>query len=53
MPQFTEMFNPLLQALHELGGSGSIEEIDNKVIEIQNTHLKLLTLFMGKGLQRK
>ena len=27
MPKYHELMNPLLQALHELGGSGSIEEI--------------------------
>jgi restriction system protein len=31
---FDEMMNPLLRALKELGGSGTIEEIDNKVIEL-------------------
>lgn len=33
MPQFHELMNPLLKALHELGGSGSIEEISAKVSE--------------------
>jgi restriction system protein len=28
------MMNPLIRALKELGGSGTIEEIDNKVIEL-------------------
>jgi len=35
IPQVYEMFNPLIKALHELGGSGSVEEIYNKVIELQ------------------
>lgn len=34
MPKYHELMNPLLQALHELGGSGSIEEIDQKVAEL-------------------
>jgi restriction system protein len=34
VPTFDELMNPLLEALKELGGSGTIEEIDNKVIEI-------------------
>lgn len=33
IPQFHELMNPLLKALHELGGSGSIEEISAKVSE--------------------
>ncbi len=34
VPTFDEMFNPVLQALRNLGGSGSIGEIDEKVAEI-------------------
>ncbi|HSM58599.1 MAG TPA: restriction endonuclease [Candidatus Sulfomarinibacteraceae bacterium] len=34
VPTFDAMMNPLIQALKELGGSGTIEEIDNKVAEI-------------------
>lgn len=34
MPKYHELINPLLQALHDLGGSGSIEEISSKVSEI-------------------
>lgn len=34
MPQYNELMNPLLKALHELGGSGSIEEIAKKVAEL-------------------
>ena len=33
MPKYHELMNPLLKALHELGGSGSIEEISGKVSE--------------------
>jgi len=36
MPKYRELLNPLLQALHELGGSGSIEEIAQKVAELSN-----------------
>ena len=32
IPKWHELLNPLLQALHELGGSGSIKEIDQKVV---------------------
>jgi len=33
IPSFDSLMNPLLKAIHELGGSGTIEEIDSKVIE--------------------
>ncbi len=36
MPQYHELMKPLLQALHELGGSGSIDEIAQKVAELTN-----------------
>jgi len=49
MPQYNEMFNPLLEALHELGGSGSIEEIDNKVIELQNYPAEIVDVLHGEG----
>ena len=35
-PTFDQMMNPLIQGLKSLGGSGTIEEIDNKVAEILN-----------------
>jgi len=34
LPKYNELLNPLLQALHDLGGSGTIEEILSKVSEI-------------------
>ncbi len=33
MPTFDQLMNPLLKALRELGGSGSVDEIHEKVIE--------------------
>jgi restriction system protein len=33
IPTFDRLMNPLLKALKELGGSGTIQEIDEKVIE--------------------
>nr|WP_040406157.1 restriction endonuclease [Ectothiorhodospira sp. PHS-1] len=36
MPTFDALMNPLLEALFELGGSGSIDEIYEKLIEMQN-----------------
>jgi restriction system protein len=34
VPPYHQLFNPLLRALRELGGSGSIQEIDEKAIEL-------------------
>ena len=36
IPTSDSMMNPLLEALRNLGGSGTIEEIDGKVAEIMN-----------------
>lgn len=36
VPQYHEMFNPLLQALHHLGGSATISELEEKTAEIMN-----------------
>lgn len=36
MPTFDALMNPLIAALHELGGSGTIEEINSTVIEKAN-----------------
>ena len=34
IPTFDELMNPLIQALRELGDSGTIEEIDTRTIEV-------------------
>ncbi len=36
VPTSVELMNPLIQALKELGESGTIEEINNKTIEVAN-----------------
>jgi restriction system protein len=35
LPTFDELFNPLIRALRALGGSGSIQELYDKVIELE------------------
>lgn len=35
-PKYDDLFNPTLQAIHELGGSGRNEEIEQKIAEIMN-----------------
>lgn len=34
VPRYDDLFNPLLQALHDLGGSGSVSELEENVAEI-------------------
>ncbi|MBE7551716.1 MAG: hypothetical protein HS126_11660 [Anaerolineales bacterium] len=38
VPTFDKLMNPVIQALKQLGGSGTVEEINGKVIEL--VHLK-------------
>jgi len=45
IPTFDKFMNPIIQALKQLGGSGTIEEINNKateVLEITNAQLEIL-----------
>ena len=42
LPAYHEFFNPLLKALKLLGGSGSIEEINDKVIELMRLPAEVL-----------
>jgi restriction system protein len=35
LPTFDQLMNPLLKALQALGGSGSIEEVYDKVVELE------------------
>ena len=44
MPAYHELMNPLLNALHELGGSGSIDEIAQKVAEMSDFSEELLNV---------
>lgn len=44
LPKFHELMNPLLKALHGLGGSGSIEEISAKVSESLDLPEKILSI---------
>jgi len=42
LPTFDRLMNPLLRALKALGGSGSIEEIYDKVVEIEKLNDEVL-----------
>jgi len=44
IPTFDELMNPLLNALNQLGGSGSIHEIYEKVVELENISDEILAL---------
>jgi restriction system protein len=44
IPSYDALMNPLLHALHSLGGSGSIEEIYDKVVEEQGLGEDLLSV---------
>ena len=44
MPKYHELMNPLIEALHELGGSGSIEEISQKVLELSDLPEEILNI---------
>jgi restriction system protein len=43
-PRYHELMNPLLEALHELGGSGSIEEIAQKVADLSDLPEDILNI---------
>lgn len=44
MPKYHELMNPLLAAMHELGGSGSIDEIAQKVVEMSDLPEEILNI---------
>jgi restriction system protein len=43
-PTFDRLMNPLLRALHTLGGSGSVEEIYDKVVELEKLPEDVLSI---------
>lgn len=43
VPPHDQLMSPLVKALQELGGSGSIEEIYDKVVELENYPADILT----------
>ncbi len=48
MPTYDKMMNPLLEALHQLGGSGNIDEINEKTIEVLNLPDEIINVPHGK-----
>jgi len=55
VPTFDRLMNPLIQALKELGGSGTIEEINNKVAKVAHLSDEQLEILHNpeKGSQTK
>ncbi len=49
IPTYDSMMNPLLQALHLLGGSGTIEEINNKTVELMSLPDSIIEIPHGKS----
>lgn len=47
IPAYNEMMQELFQAIKELGGSGTIQEIDDKTIEILGLSPDILTVMHG------
>lgn len=48
LPQFTDLFTPVVQALVDLGGSGNIEEINERVYELTKLPEEVLNIPHGK-----
>ncbi|WP_218576724.1 restriction endonuclease [Desulfobacter latus] len=44
IPPFQELMNPLLDVLNELGGSGSIDEIEQKFLELSDLPEEILNI---------
>ena len=49
VPSQREFYNPILQALHNLGGSGTNQEIYDKVVKIMNLTDEQLEVLIGSG----
>lgn len=49
IPKYYEFMNPMLKALHELGGSGNIDEINDKVIEIMELPEEITSILHKDG----
>lgn len=48
IPTFDQLMNPLIEALRSLGGSGAIDEINEKVFELQKIPQEILDIPHGK-----
>jgi restriction system protein len=48
IPTYDQLMNPLIKALKLLGGSGTIDEINEKVFEIENIPQEIINIPHGK-----
>ncbi|NPU99840.1 MAG: restriction endonuclease [Brevinematales bacterium] len=49
IPPYEQLFNPVIKAIKILGGSGNIEEINQKVFELENYHNEILEIPHNEG----
>ncbi|MDR1032628.1 MAG: restriction endonuclease [Candidatus Nomurabacteria bacterium] len=49
VPAYHKLMNPTIKALHELGGSGTVKEIENKVVELEKIPDDIADLPHGNG----
>ena len=49
VPAYNEMMHELFQAMHELGGSGTVAEIDSQTIEILNLPMEIQEIMHGNS----
>ena len=49
VPSYDKLLIPVLNALIELGGSGTIEEINEKVYELENFSEEILQITHGEN----
>lgn len=47
IPTYDKLFNPVIRAIQELGGSGTIEEINQKVMELESIPDEILEIPHG------
>ncbi len=47
IPSFDQFMNPIVKALHSLGGSGTIDEINEKIFEMERIPAEVLSLPHG------
>jgi restriction system protein len=49
LPTYDQLMNPLIKALHSLGGSGTIKEIDSAVIDLEHISDRVANIPHGSG----
>lgn len=49
MPTHDKLMNPIIKALHDLGGSGTVKEIENSVVKLENIPDSIADVPHGNG----